>query len=75
MSKKPAGVPAQLLDDLKKLRGLPPYDTWSNHCCGDGYFAGSIRAKWSAAQIDQANKYLDSLESRLNQCKDALFKG
>ena len=75
MSKKPAGIPAQLRDDLKKLRGLPPHDTWSNHCCSDGYFANSIKARWPADKITAANKYLDGLESRLNQCKDALFKG
>jgi len=30
------------LDDLKRLYGIPPYDTMSNICYSDGYFANSL---------------------------------
>jgi hypothetical protein len=29
-------------DDLKKLYGHPPYNTWTNICYGDAYFARAI---------------------------------
>lgn len=35
---------ADLLDDLKKFHGLPPYDG-INPCCGDGYFANALVRK------------------------------
>jgi hypothetical protein len=36
-------------EDLKKLRGLPPYNTPSNTCWGDGYFAASLRKKYGVS--------------------------
>ena len=36
----------KIVDDLKMLRGLPPYDTGSNICRGDGYFARSLEKKY-----------------------------
>lgn len=36
----------RILDDLKKLYGLPPYDSGGNICRGDGYFARSLEEKY-----------------------------
>ena len=36
---------ASAADDLKKLFGLKPYDTPSNHCQGDGYYSVSLERK------------------------------
>lgn len=33
---------AKATEDLKKLYGHPPYNTWTNICYGDGYFAMAI---------------------------------
>lgn len=46
----------QALDDLKILRGLPPYDNWSNICAHDGYFARSLVSKYgmSIAELEKA---------------------
>lgn len=48
----------ELEEMLKKLYGLPPYDNWSNICYGDGYFAKSIKDKFSEQEIKQAKKKL-----------------
>lgn len=50
----PANVPADLLDMLRKLNGLEPYNTPTNYLYGDGYFAASIQQKYSLEQINQA---------------------
>ena len=55
-------VPSELLDALKKLNGLPPYDTPSNLCRNDGYFAQSIRNNFSEAQIKAARIQLRLLK-------------
>ena len=39
---------ADILNDLKILRGMPPHDSWSNVCYGDGYFARSLETKYGA---------------------------
>ena len=36
----------ELLDDLKILYGLPPHDSMSNYCQGDGYYANSLVKKY-----------------------------
>lgn len=55
-------VPSELLNVLKKLNGLPPYDTPSNLCRNDGYFAQSIRNNFSEAQIKAAQIQLRLLK-------------
>ena len=46
----------EIVDELKKLNGLPPYDGPSNYVRGDGYFAASLEAKYGAsiAELEQA---------------------
>nr|DAD77459.1 MAG TPA: hypothetical protein [Podoviridae sp. ctaNW81] len=48
----------ELEEMLKKLYGLPPYNTWTNICYGDGHFAKSIQEKFSQDEIDKAKKKL-----------------
>lgn len=48
----------ELEEMLKKLYGLPPYNTWTNLCYGDGYFAKSIQEKFSQDEINKAKKKL-----------------
>jgi len=48
----------KLMDELKMLKGLPPYDDWSNICYGDGYFWKSIQNKYTEKQIAEAEKEL-----------------
>lgn len=49
----------ELEEMLKKLYGLPPYNTWTNICYGDGYFAKSIEKKFSKEEIKNLLKTLD----------------
>ena len=49
----------ELEEMLKKLYGLPPYNTWINICYGDGYFAKSIEEKFSKEEIKKAKKKLN----------------
>lgn len=46
------------VDALKKLRGLPPHNTFTNFCMGDGYFAASIRRDFTPHQIQEAERIL-----------------
>lgn len=48
----------KLIDDLKKLKGLPPYDNWSNICCGDGYFWKDIQNRYTESEIEEAQKII-----------------
>lgn len=45
----------KVIDDLKKLNGLPPYDGF-NPCAGDGYFAMSIQKEhgMTIAELEEA---------------------
>jgi len=44
MSKRPL----TLKQKLDKLDGKPPYDTPSNHCYGDSYYAKSLEREYGA---------------------------
>lgn len=48
----------EIAEMLKKLYGLPPYNTLTNICYGDGYFAKSIEEKFSKEEIEKAKKKL-----------------
>lgn len=48
------------LDKLRILHGLPPYDTPSNICRSDGYFAKSIERDFP--DVLKAAQYLISKE-------------
>lgn len=43
----------KLIDDLKKFKGLPPYDDWSNICMGDGYFWHDIQKRYTKTEIEE----------------------
>lgn len=47
-----------LKDDLKKLYGLPPYNTPTNMVYGDGYFARSLKNKYGEEAVNKAKKEL-----------------
>lgn len=51
-------VPELLLEDLRKLYALPPYNEPSNHAAHDGYFWSSIKRRFSTEQINQAKEIL-----------------
>lgn len=48
--------PSKLIRDIQVLEGMPPYDTGSNYCRGDGYFAKDLRRR-----IKKAGKDFDTL--------------
>jgi hypothetical protein len=48
----------RLRSDLQKLYGLAPYNTPSNICYGDGYFAKSIESRYSKEKINEMKKEL-----------------
>jgi hypothetical protein len=43
-----------LQDDVRKLMGLYPHNTWSNPCAGDGYFMNDCKAFWGEKLFDKA---------------------
>jgi len=47
-------VPVALLDDLRKLNGLFPYDDATNVCRGDARFADGMRRQYGITLINQA---------------------
>ena len=65
----------EALDDLKKLKGLPPYDNWSNICYGDGYFAQSIVSRFgmSISELEKETG-LDKREKKYRKAKAKLAK-
>ena len=49
------------VDKLKMLRGLKPYNTSSNFCYGDGYFAESIKKEFSKEMIAEALEIIEEI--------------
>jgi len=45
----------RLIDDLKKFKGLPPYDGF-NTCASDGYFWNDIKRRHTESEIKEALK-------------------
>ena len=43
---EPPEIGEDLERDLRMFYGLPPHNTWSNHCFGDGYFAVALKKKY-----------------------------
>lgn len=41
----------QLEDDVKKLLGLPPYNSPSNFCWNDNYYARSLQEKYGEVRF------------------------
>lgn len=48
------------VEDLKKLRGLAPYNQPSNIVYGDARFANSLKYKYSAEAMSEAEDRLDA---------------
>jgi len=48
------------IDNIKALRGMPPYDTWSNISFGDTIFAASIKRDFECDDIDEIWKWANS---------------
>lgn len=48
----------KLIDDLKKFKGLPPYNDWSNICAGDGYFWNDIQKRYTESEIAKAKQII-----------------
>lgn len=60
-------IPQGLIEDIKKLKGLPPYENkrlpngevvGTNYCEGDGYFAASLKEKYGKEAFDLAYEYI-----------------
>lgn len=47
----------KLIDDLKKFKGIPPYDGF-NPCLHDGYFWMDIKRRYSETEINEAEKII-----------------
>lgn len=63
------------IEKLKILRGIPPHDSWSNICYGDGYYAKSIEREFGMpleelAEVSGFNK----IEKRYKKKLDKLRK-
>lgn len=52
----------QCADALRKLHGLPPYNTASNYVAHDPYFAKSIDADYTADEIRMAKARIPELK-------------
>jgi hypothetical protein len=68
------GILVQALDDMKKLRGLPPYNE-TNPCYGDGYFAASLERKYGCTLEELAKAVkIDKHERRWKRaCANSWF--
>lgn len=60
-------IVAELKDELKKFKGLPPYDGPENIVRGDGYFANYIYSTWPQELIEQVEKELKKEVGYINQ--------
>lgn len=49
--------PTSLRTDIAKFLGEGEYNTPSNHCRGDGYFAKSLEEKWGKSIEELVNLY------------------
>lgn len=54
--KSQANVPLKALDDARKIQGKGKYNTFTNYCFGDGYFARSCIDKYGAKVWEMANE-------------------
>ena len=64
----------QLIEELKRLHGLPPYDEASNTSRGDGYFDKSIRGRFSSEEVLAAEQELGIMpKPKPKRTKKALY--
>ncbi len=52
-------LPDELLDGVRKLQGLPPYDSPANLCWNDGYFHRSLVGQFGEVAVQAAIKALE----------------
>ena len=75
MNIKACDIPAKLVDDLKMLRGLPPYDDSSNLCLNDSYFSASIDREFGEDMVEAAEiLIIEPMEQEYEQLKIQLGK-
>ena len=53
------------VEDLKQLRGIAPHNHPSNIVYGDGYFANSLKTKYTAEVMAEAEKRLEIESNKL----------
>lgn len=58
------------MDDLWKLRGLPPHDGPSNFIRSDGYFSEQINRTYTPEVRRDANKVIDEAEHAWGQLRE-----
>lgn len=72
---KVSDIPAKLVDDLKMLRGLPPYDDRSNLSLNDNYFSANIDREFGTDMVEAAEiLIIEPMEQELEQLKNDLGK-
>ena len=54
--KSQGNVPLKALDDARKIQGKGKYNSFTNYCYGDGYFARSCIDKYGEKVWEMANK-------------------
>jgi len=57
----------ECLDEVKMLRGIPPYNGSGNQCKGDGYYAKSIYAKYPKSLIEKANTECNKIQNKIDE--------
>jgi len=50
----------ECVEDLKRLRGVAPHNHPSNIVYGDGYFANSLKTKYTSQVMAEAEKRLEA---------------
>jgi len=46
----------ELEQKVKILLGLPPYDTWTNYCYADHYFAHALKTQYGEKAVQDMTK-------------------
>jgi hypothetical protein len=60
------------LDDIKKLKGLPPHGF--NLCYGDGYFYESLKKKYSSKMLEKALKECNEIDKKVRAACESCSK-
>ena len=62
------------VEDLKRLKGLPPYDGPSNIVCNDGYFAQSIEQDYCIVTRQEADRIIEHLTKAYNAMRQEFIE-
>ncbi|GEM_PF-1574930 len=60
------------LDDIKKLKGLPPHGF--NLCYGDGYFYESLKKRYSSKMLEKALKECNEIDKKMRAACESCSK-